>query len=160
MFKKVLSKYFQGQSPPAKATGQFFLLLKSVSPPLLLHKDLHRSTWLHSSKNAIHKTLSTSQSNHMSNLMFIWSLASCKQAPKILPLWWLSIWSTAETAPYLLASRALISSISPLPPKGSGPFPRPLSVLDEAEPPPPPLELEESSPCIIHEVTADVHIKL
>lgn len=46
----------------------------------------------------------------------------------------------------LLASRALISSISPLPPKGSGPFPRPLSVLDEAEPPPPPLELEESSP--------------
>lgn len=47
----------------------------------------------------------------------------------------------------LLASRALISSINPLPPKGRGPFPRPPSVLDEAEPPPPPaLELEESSP--------------
>lgn len=45
----------------------------------------------------------------------------------------------------LLASRALISSIKPLPPRGSGPFPRPPSVLDGAEPPPP-LELEESSP--------------
>lgn len=31
----------------------------------------------------------------------------------------------------LLASRALISSIKPLPPKGSGPFPRLVSVLDE-----------------------------
>lgn len=36
----------------------------------------------------------------------------------------------------LLASRALISSIKPLPPKGRGPFPRPVSVLDEAELPP------------------------
>lgn len=33
----------------------------------------------------------------------------------------------------LLASRALISSIKPLPPKGRGPFPRPVSVLDEVE---------------------------
>lgn len=31
----------------------------------------------------------------------------------------------------LLASRALISSIKPLPPRGRGPFPRPASALDE-----------------------------
>lgn len=48
----------------------------------------------------------------------------------------------------LLASRALISSIKPLPPKGSGPFPRPVSVLDETEftlMVLPPLGKEESS---------------
>lgn len=45
---------------------------------------------------------------------------------------------------YLLASRALISSIKPLPPSGSGPFPRPVSVLGEAELAPP-LVLGESS---------------
>lgn len=33
----------------------------------------------------------------------------------------------------LLASRALISSIKPLPPRGRGPFPRPASALDEAK---------------------------
>lgn len=33
----------------------------------------------------------------------------------------------------LLASRALISSIKPLPPRGRGPLPRPASVLDEAK---------------------------
>lgn len=38
----------------------------------------------------------------------------------------------------LLASRALISSINPLPPKGRGPFPRPVSDLDEAGFTPPP----------------------
>lgn len=63
----------------------------------------------------------------------------------------LSSFCSASVDPFsaillLLASRALISSINPLPPKGRGPFPRPPSVLDEAEPPPPPLELEESSP--------------
>lgn len=105
-------------------------------------------------KMAIHETWPASQSNH--GLLSIWSSASCKQAAQIPPVWWLSSWSRAGTAPHLLASRALISSINPLPPKGRGPFPRPPSVLDEAEPPPPPLELEESSPFRVHKKTADV----
>lgn len=47
----------------------------------------------------------------------------------------------------LLASRALISSIKPLPPRGRGPFPRPESALEEAEFTPvfPPLGKEASS---------------
>lgn len=105
-------------------------------------------------KMAIHETWSASQSNH--GPLSIWSSASCEQAPQIPPVWWLSSWSRAGTAPHLLASRALISSINPLPPKGRGPFPRPPSALEEAEPPPPPLELEESSPFRVHKKTADV----
>lgn len=47
----------------------------------------------------------------------------------------------------LLARRALISSIKPPPPKGRGPFPRPVSVFSEAEftPTLPPLGKEASS---------------
>lgn len=48
----------------------------------------------------------------------------------------------------LLASKALISSIKPLPPRGRGPLPRPESVLEEAEFTPiefPPLGKEASS---------------
>lgn len=125
----------------------FLTLLKFIFPTAAQRlTEKKRNTSLYSSKNGYSQNVInfTEQPHEQAYVCLI--LSQLKTDTKNLTS--KSSYSTA-TATYLLASRALISSIKPLPPRGSGPFPRPPSVLDGAEPPPP-LELEESSPFAIH----------